>query len=302
MSILLNQGLLLRQLRELERQDEAERAATAEETNGDENEMPERTQLSTGEAIVRYEYFLEHQRYYDDLKHVDMKFVDFGTLGTSTPLVVEQDKSLGKGGYCWDAGFILGEHIINNFEGREETITPSNMIELGCGTGLCGLMLAKALNVHVTLTDLPELMPLLRRNVARNFIDEKSGESVVEAAIKEYIGADNGIDDVRGSASASVLCWGDKEDEARHGTFDIILGADVVASVYDPIALSETICHLSHCSTKVYICCKGRLNTIHREFEDAMRDRFETIQILKPAGSHNRNPDVYIIVAETKKM
>jgi hypothetical protein len=302
---MLNRGAFLRQLREMERQDEAERAASIE---ADEQQHGgEMVQLSTGDMVLRYESFLRHQLYYDDLKHVDMKYIDFGLFdGTGDfPLVVEQDKTLGKGGLCWDAAFILGEHVISILKKDNCDSLPSKTIELGCGTGLCGLMIATVLPLNVTLTDLPELMPRLGRNVNRNFPTGDANfpsDVVMEECIRLRPRSDTGTAAARrGSAVPSVLCWGNKDQEAQHGPHDIILGADVVATLYDPVALAETIHHLSHKSTKVYISFKERLSSIHRQFEAAMHDRFERIDILPPVGSRNHNPAVQILVAESKK-
>ena len=109
---LMKRGEFLRKLREMELQDEAERQATHEVSQNDDGNDDECVVFSNGDRLLRYELFLEHQRYYDDLKHVDFKYMDFGCLGTDTPLIVEQDKTLGKGGLCWDAAYILGEYVI----------------------------------------------------------------------------------------------------------------------------------------------------------------------------------------------
>lgn len=44
----------------------------------------------------------------------------------------------------------------------------SSVLELGSGTGLAGLAAAAALQLPTLLTDLPEVLPALRRNIAAN--------------------------------------------------------------------------------------------------------------------------------------
>lgn len=81
--------------------------------------------------ILLYDSFLSHQRYYDGYKHVNVDYFDFGaspfqkntittTSSTTTsntiprhPIIIEQKRSLGKGGIIWDAAFILAEYLFN---------------------------------------------------------------------------------------------------------------------------------------------------------------------------------------------
>lgn len=123
----------------------------------------------------------------------------------------------------------------------------------------------------------------------------------LDVLLSSHAGLRSSVHDVRGAAQASVLCWGNVDDEARHGTFDVIIGADVVTTLYDPIALADTIYNLSHAGTKVYISFKERLSSIHDTFHNAIRKRFAGMEIIKPLHSRNRNADVRIIVAHSKK-
>jgi predicted nicotinamide N-methyase len=297
----MRKGEFLRRLRALELQDEAERAAQEDSCEPNSDAV---VKTSAGQQIFIYETFLANQRYYDDSKHVNYKYIDYGTLGTSRPLVMEQDHRLGKGGLCWDAAFILGEYVESVL--KDHPLLPNkSFIELGSGTGLAGLMVAKALNVHVTMTDLPELMPLLQRNISRNLPRMELDAKKLDEVYWEYMGGEassssSDYRDSRESATASVLCWGNKEQEESHGTFDVIIGADLVASLYDPYALADTVFHLCHNQSKVYISFKERQTEYHVMFETAMRKRFSKLEILLP-NSRNANPEVRILVAESKK-
>ena len=106
---LMNRGEFLRQLREMELADQAERdkhAITLEETTPSQSTRQQQQgedviyTLANQKKVLCYDSFLKHQRYYDDLKHVDCQFIDFGIIGNNSGgrLVMEQDKSLGKGG------------------------------------------------------------------------------------------------------------------------------------------------------------------------------------------------------------
>ena len=322
---LLQRGARLRELRRLEKEDEAERQgmaasnrhelvddASGDQENDGESGEDEVILLSSGATLLRYDMYLRHQKYYDDLKHIDHKFIDFGVVGPGQ-LIVEQDKTLGKGGLCWDAAFILGEYVVQTIgewakAGADDNVT--RIIELGSGTGLAGLLVAKAVeNVHVTLTDLPALIPLMNRNLSRNFAEAKilsRDSSVHQRSLELFIETDlqesmqkAGFNDSKGYAEISVLDWDNHTAEKR--SFDVILGADVVATLYDPVALAKTIHWLSNMDSIVAISFKERLSTIHRRFEVELTRLFASVEVIDPRGtSRNENPDVRVIVARNK--
>jgi SAM-dependent methyltransferase len=261
---MLQRGAVLRKLRELEREDEAARAAQSNQdgehqSSAQEQKEEEPIVLACGSKVLSYDSYLIHQRYYDDLKHVDCRFIDYGKIGPGR-LIVEQDKSLGKGGWCWDAAFVLGEYMIQNAPDwlsdtdDQSKWTSTSVLELGTGTGLSGALVAKAVQgVHVSLTDLPSLMPLLQRNLARNFGSEsiltQTGDQKLTGAdvaddddgiLSEYSVSDYDPKQSHSSVSAFPLAWG-CSDYSTHGTFDVVMGADVVASLYDPVALLAKI-------------------------------------------------------------
>jgi hypothetical protein len=135
-------GTRMRLLRELERQDSAERQPERQ-SDTDEPETRCPPQGCRSSLILDYDWWLQgDQRYHDDYKHVDYCYIDFGvhswrqalhaTCTDRRPLIIQQDKSLGKGGFCWDAAFILGEYVASR-----PLESSSRVIELGSGTGLC---------------------------------------------------------------------------------------------------------------------------------------------------------------------
>uniref|UniRef100_A0A7S2UM18 Uncharacterized protein n=1 Tax=Attheya septentrionalis TaxID=420275 RepID=A0A7S2UM18_9STRA len=310
---MLQRGEYLRQLRLLAQADEAERHADVQE-EPHENDLEPQDQTDelpdSHKTVLRYESYLSHQRYYDDLKHVDINFIDYGIVTGSEPqtggrLIVEQEKALGKGGLCWDAAFILAEHLIQTEPEWNVCKNVTRVVELGSGTGVCGLLLAKAVsNCHVCITDLPQLEELMRRNLNLNFSatqHEKEGLTLADL-VALYNSNDLPSDDNRkpsaGTASAAVLRWGEPKDY-RDGPFNIIVGADVVASLYDPRALAETIHALSDDRTIVYLSYKGRLSGPHDIFENAMESLFGIVERVKPS-SRNKNPGVWILKATNK--
>ncbi|KAL3776177.1 hypothetical protein ACHAWO_005578 [Cyclotella atomus] len=320
----MSRGEYLRQLRMMALQDEMERAQEDEvpEEKCDlhlvahTDAMEEVQTLPTGERMLHYPTYLSHQRYYDDLKHVDMHYINYGLIGSSTKpdaadnefdreiyrvessndvrnvdvnssihvaptttqetsggLIVEQRKSLGKGGFCWDAAFILGEHVIHNE--NEWNQKKTTVLELGSGTGLCGLMVAKATDARVTITDLPELLGLMQDNLQRNH-------------------------PYKSSVEARTLRWSCEEDY-NGAPYDVIIGADIVASLYDPVALAGTLHALAGPNTKVYISAKSRLDKPHEEFDEEMERLFERCERVCEPDSRLKNPHVFVMRFEGKR-
>mmetsp|Transcript_30849 Transcript_30849/g.46810 ORF Transcript_30849/g.46810 Transcript_30849/m.46810 type:complete len:333 (-) Transcript_30849:131-1129(-) len=277
---MMARGTYLRKLKEMALADELERATASEEEKIIEDKVEV---LSTGQKVLRYDSFLAHQRYYDDLKHVDFDFIDYGS--SSLGCVIQQEKSLGKGGLCWDAALILAEHLVST-----RSISTESVIELGAGTGLCGILLAKLTKCHVEITDLPLLMPLMQRNIELNF--SNSGAYISDDDIRLL--HEEEPPQPLGSCEARVLDWGDREDGRK---YPVIVGADVVASLYDPIKLAETIHSLCQEDSKVFISYKSRLDGPHQLFEGRMRELYETVECMIPQGSRNKNPNVKILQA-----
>uniref|UniRef100_A0A7S2PW95 Uncharacterized protein n=1 Tax=Skeletonema marinoi TaxID=267567 RepID=A0A7S2PW95_9STRA len=292
--------------------------------------------VNNGEKVKVLEYnsYLAHQRYYDDLKHVDITYMDYGVIphrpstnntneqsalegeeGSNETdggrVVIEQRKRLGKGGFCWDAAFVLGEHVIAHEEdwnvdtGRKGG---ASVLELGAGTGLCGIMVGKATKSQVTITDLPELEELMGDNVRRNFGPSEDNDaddlSKEERSLITHL--DGGK--AKGTVTSRVLRWGveedyflNNEDKQEEQTYDVIIGADIVASLYDPVALAQTLHALCGPTTKIYISSKSRLDKPHETFDAEMARLFDRVEKKVPPCSRLKNPNVFIIQAEGKR-
>lgn len=280
---MMGRGADLRKLRALAEADarEREQQAASEHREGQRDII---LTLDDGKRVLRYDSFLSHQSYYDDLKHYDCNYIDFDGL------VIQQEKAMGKGGLCWDAAFILAEHFISS----GIAVSPDDtIVELGAGTGLCGLLLAKNIPCHVEITDLASLLPLMQRNVALNF----GGINDLSTNDRDILFG-NEPTVTMGTCEARILEWGQQPTTQK--TYRFILGADVVASLYDPVALAETIHQLSSTDTIVLISYKGRLDGPHERFEEKMHELFREVQPRVPPLSRNKNPGVYILQAMGK--
>ena len=261
-AVLLHRGERLRLLRQMERHDEEERAlgkateaGTPIQKRGDEENDP---------STLDYESFLANQSYYDDYKHVNYRYIDFGCV-EGRRLIIQQSRECGKGGLVWDAGFILADHLIRTQDVWNPCRRDRRVVELGSGTGVTGLLLAAALpKSHVHLTDLSQLLPLLEEN---------------------SMGIPN--------ATVGELEWGTTEPLEK---FDLIVGSDVIAGIYDSVGLAKTIHDLATEHSEVYLACRDRLAGSLEQFETHLRRYFTKVE-RRHAQSRNKNPTVWIMFA-----
>ncbi|XP_041968466.1 protein-lysine methyltransferase METTL21D-like [Aricia agestis] len=106
----------------------------------------------------------------------------------------------------WDASLVLAKYLETMCQSKPDFLSGVRVLELGSGLGVVGLT-AATLGAQVTLTDLPEALPLLRLNIAEN---------------KSKIGS------MGGYAIAESLVWGDTNSEIQKQEFDMIVMADCV--------------------------------------------------------------------------
>ena len=134
----------------------------------------------------------------------------------------------------WAASYLLAKrlrHMQNNIprlsqSNQESSSDPTlRVLELGSGTGLVGIAFASLYRSHVHLTDLPEIVPNLCRNLEAN-------ASGIEAKGSQVLGY--------------ALDWANvPSDPARgYSGFDIILAADPLYSPEHPALLVGAVSRL----------------------------------------------------------
>lgn len=98
----------------------------------------------------------------------------------------------------------------------------ARVLELGAGTGLVGITAACIWRTHVTLTDLPEIIPNLQHNVDRN------------RELAQPFG---------GNMSVMILDWSDAANAptSSNQQYLVILAADPLYSSAHPKLLTETV-------------------------------------------------------------
>jgi hypothetical protein len=283
---MMQRGELLRRLRRMEVEDESQRLREQGDEEGEQQQHHHSSRSGgNGETTLCYRTYLQDQRgVYDDYKHVNYKYIDFGVISphrTGRPreseperLIIEQDRNVGKGGIVWDAAYILADSVIRCAQEEEwplqtpEAPSSPSVVDLGSGTGVCGLIVARAFpHATVHLTDLPVLQDLLSRNV-----------------------------ETTANATFGVLEWG----KPVHQTYDVILGADVVAGIYDSSGLAKTIFDLSHENSRIVLSYRERLTGLMDRFEERLRDYFVHVE-RRAADSDNKNPNVFIMCVAGKR-
>ncbi|GMH54047.1 hypothetical protein TrLO_g12793 [Triparma laevis f. longispina] len=262
---LMSRGSMIKRFKELEAQAILE-SSLDQDLPGDPSQSTKETTDEQGYLL--YDSFLSNQLYFDDLKHVNYPGISYTypknlyNNNEEITLNISQDKSLGKGGILWDAAFILSEYVLE----KKLCATDSTIIELGAGCGLVGVLLNK-LGLNCLTTDLQSHLPLMMSNFKQNNLPTEN---------------------------AQVMEWG-VHDNSHLTKYDFVIGADIVASLYNPELLAETIYRIVKETGRGYISFKGREEQYHVRFEKRMKELFSFWEVDTAAGSRNKNSGVGII-------
>ncbi|KAI8542613.1 hypothetical protein RHMOL_Rhmol08G0151000 [Rhododendron molle] len=138
------------------------------------------------------------------------------------------------GAVLWDSGVVLGKFLEHAVESGMMLLRGKKVVELGSGCGLVGCI-AALLGAKVTLTDLPDRLRLLRKNIETNLYG-----------------------DVRGSAAVSELIWGEEPDTELidpSPDFDAILEyfLESVSKDFTVGRVDQTQWHPEYCSPRVVV-------------------------------------------------
>ncbi|KAJ7975489.1 Protein N-lysine methyltransferase [Quillaja saponaria] len=155
------------------------------------------------------------------------------------------------GAVMWDSGVILGKFLEHSVDSGMLVLQGKKVVELGSGCGLVGCI-AALLGGQVILTDLPDRLRLLRKNVEANMRHS----------------------DVQGSTKVTELTWGDDPDpEIIEPAPDYVLGSDVIYSEGAVVDLLATLEKLSGSKTTILLAGELRNDAILEYFlERAMKD------------------------------
>uniref|UniRef100_UPI00398ECA99 protein N-lysine methyltransferase METTL21A n=1 Tax=Pristiophorus japonicus TaxID=55135 RepID=UPI00398ECA99 len=182
-------------------------------------------------------------------------------------IVIRQDwKQLGVAAVVWDAAIVLCTYLeLGAIQLQDRTV-----IELGAGTGLVGIV-ATLLGGDVTVTD---------REVALQFLESNLRENIPP--------------DLQTRARATELSWGVNLCRFDPGSYDVVLGADVVYLQETFPALLETLEHLSSERTVILLSCRIRYER-DRNFLKMLGSRFVVEKV-----HYDTEKDVYIYKAQKR--
>ncbi|KAF4670731.1 hypothetical protein FOL47_001880, partial [Perkinsus chesapeaki] len=158
---------------------------------------------------------------------------------------------------------MLGEP--NKYKGLSDYFEDCNtVLELGCGVGVAGIMLAKThTNLSVILTDLPQCTELAQENVSYNSLDDR--------------------------VMVNAYTWGDPVHQYAFNPPGLILGTDVL---YDPhlfdkfLSCLEAFARLRPIDgVKVAIAYQERSDDDRRFVEDVLMPKLNPLTVIKYKGS-----------------
>ena len=176
-------------------------------------------------------------------------------------------------------------HYLQTVKARNTFIQDKNVIELGAGTGIVGLVTALCGAKEIILTDLPELVPLMERNIRANH------------------------DKLHANVKACSLRWGDIDDTRKVlMTFkpDCVIVADCVYYKQAVFPLAKTIYDLVSANDgKTFVLCsyEDRDTTdkaeLQQEFRRILEEEFALVIRFIPFNEMHaqfRSNDIHIFV------
>ncbi|CAK8675138.1 unnamed protein product [Clavelina lepadiformis] len=205
-------------------------------------------QVSTSFAIVPYSTNGVLSEFYEPRK-------SFSFYGIPEHISIKQDwQSNGVAGVVWEGAYVLGNYAAKNLDLKKK-----NVLELGAGTGLVGMAMAK-LGANVTVTDVKKALPLLQENIELNFPTNDNNSSTATPIVKE-------------------LEWGIHLHK-HTCCYDLIVGADIIYMEDSYDALITTLKYFMRClGTKILLSAKLRYDRVEC-FISKLKNHFSNIDEL----------------------
>lgn len=186
-------------------------------------------------------------------------------------ITIAQDwNAFGVAAVVWEAALILGTFL----QSIQDKIKGKDILELGSGTGICGIV-ASLLGANVTLTDLESCLHPCKINTKTN----------LDATLHNF--------------QVKPLDW--KEDLEKNWSghaYDYIIGADLVyiEDLFED--LIRTFEHFAKCNENTTILLAGKIRYIdkYKRFKRIVEKKF-TLEHVTP---NNFSGDIYIMKIKIK--
>lgn len=129
----------------------------------------------------------------------------------------------------------LKEHLAGRLCRTEAGISHKpSILELGAGTGLVGLSVSCAWSDHVLMTDLPAIVPNLRRNADLNADAINAAGGAISTAVLDWTNPQEPLKACDAAGSDYTLFAGQDH-------FDVVIAADPIYDESHPEALAATV-------------------------------------------------------------
>ncbi|XP_078442178.1 S-adenosyl-L-methionine-dependent methyltransferases superfamily protein [Wolffia australiana] len=156
------------------------------------------------------------------------------------------------GAVMWDSGIVLAKFLESAVDSGRLVLQGNRVVELGSGCGLVGCV-AALLGARVVLTDLPDRLKLLKKNVEANATGQHE----------------------HGSAQVCELTWGEDVDpDLTNPPPDFVVGSDVVYSESAVVDLISTLKQLSGRFTTIFLAGELRNAAVLEYFLEMAMEEF----------------------------
>jgi predicted nicotinamide N-methyase len=165
---------------------------------------------------------------------------------------ISQDLNFGYAGEVWDAALVLSHFLINKNKRHQFTVNEKIILELGSGTGICGIICGILGAKKVYLTDKNENLNILQKNYEIN----KSKIKNCEISIRS-------------------LDWNKPEEYSNiTDNIDYIICSDLVwnPEYFDPLA--NVLDYFTNTSTQIILAYQYRKKSDLDFFEKLKEKKF----------------------------
>lgn len=167
------------------------------------------------------------------------------------------------GSVLWPSGVSLSKYLHYRYSSNAAATinySPLRVLELGCGTGIVGLTLAKCLPTsQVSLTDSESaLWPLLRKNIDCNVVPNTITSSVGGGSASSLSTTTDKEEKEQKRVVIHGLDWRDPSTFLPARNFDLIVAADVLYSGMDKLFARALASHLTCGDNEALVACPFR--------------------------------------------